>query len=534
MITSFKETVIQSGFAILFLISIFLHSSLFTDPYIVPKWLFAILIILGMGIYFSVATLLGKSVTMNTSLVGKSMAIICCFQALYGLLQYFSLLPSNSVYGITGSFDNPAGFAITLSAGLPFIGFLIQKGNSKYFQYVGWATGIILLTAIILSYSRAGIVSVIVICALFLYSRFIRKRIWKYILLGSVVLVIVGCYWMKKDSADGRLLIWQCGINMVKDSPWIGHGMGSFEAHYMDYQAEYFSMHGQQNNYAMLADNVKQPFNEYLGVLLNFGIIGLLVLAAIIFLLFYCYKKNVTNEKRIALYALISIGTFSLFSYPFTYPFTWIIVFLSVFIIIREYIEAFLAMSWRRNLICILVLGCSIVGIYKLVERIQAELKWGKISKLALCGAHSEALPAYEKLEKFFADNPYFLYNYAAVLLEDKQYEKSLEVSLKCRQYWADYDLELIIGETYQQLREDRRAEAYYNNAALMCPSRFLPFYKLFTLYKENGKKKQMYDIAELIVNKPVKIRTSSILMMKRNAKKTLLGAGYREFVSSP
>ncbi len=56
------------------------------------------------------------------------------------------------------------------------------------------------------------------------------------------------------------------------------------------------------------------------------------------------------------------------------------------------------------------------------------------------------------RLEKMFVSNPYFLYNYAAVLQEMKQYTESLEVALKCRQYWADYDLELIIGENYQQL----------------------------------------------------------------------------------
>lgn len=518
-----KQTFIQSSFAILCLVGVFLHSSLFTGPYIVPKWLFVILIILGMGVYGSVGTLLGKSMRLNTSLAGECIVVICCLQALYGLLQYFSLLPSNSVYGITGSFDNPTGFAITLSAGFPFIGFLIQKGNRKYIQYLGWGIGILLLITVVLSYSRAGIVSVIVICALFLYSRFIRRRIWKYLLLGSMVLILLCCYWMKKDSADGRLLIWQCGINMVKDSPWTGHRLGSFEAHYMDYQAEYFRSHGQQNRYAMLADNVKQPFNEYLGVLLNFGIIGLLVLATIIALIIYCYKKNTTHEKRIALYALISIGTFSLFSYPFTYPFTWIITFLSIFIITREFINDFLAVSWRRNVVCVLVLGCSIVRIYKLVERIQAELEWGKISKLALCESYDVALSSYEKLEKIFGDNPYFLYNYAAVLLEDKQYEKSLEVSLQCRRYWADYDLELIIGENYQQLKDKGKAEAYYYNAAMMCPSRFLPLYKLFSLYKENAEQELMYNMAELIVNKPMKIRTSSILMMKREMKRELI-----------
>ena len=45
---------------------------------------------------------------------------------------------------------------------------------------------------------------------------------------------------MKKDSADGRLLVWICSMNMIKDNLLLGWGIGGFEAHYMDYQASYF------------------------------------------------------------------------------------------------------------------------------------------------------------------------------------------------------------------------------------------------------------------------------------------------------
>ena len=61
------------------------------------------------------------------------------------------------------------------------------------------------------------------------------------------------------------------------------------------------------------------------------------------------------------------------------------------------------------------------IGIYKLVERTQTELEWGRISKLTFSDSYNETLPVYEELEKVFVNNPYFLYNYAAVLLEKKQ-----------------------------------------------------------------------------------------------------------------
>ena len=132
-----------------------------------------------------------------------------------------------------------------------------------------------------------------------------------------------------------------------------------------------------------------------------------------------------------------------------------------------------------------------------------AEKEWGNTSRLALCGASGKTL----------------LYNYAAILLENKQYEESLTVALQCRKYWADYDLELMIGENYQELDKYELAERYYDNASMMCPSRFLPLYKLFHLYKNMGNRKCMLRVAESVIDKPMKIKTSAIRMMKREMK---------------
>lgn len=93
---------------------------------------------------------------------------------------------------------------------------------------------------------------------------------------------------------------------MVKDAPWTGHGVGSFEAKYMDYQADYFKEYGSQNRYAMLADNVKQPFNEYLGVLINFGIVGLALLWVWWGRLCIVIGKSYTRKENSSLYFAIN------------------------------------------------------------------------------------------------------------------------------------------------------------------------------------------------------------------------------------
>ena len=53
-----------------------------------------------------------------------------------------------------------------------------------------------------------------------------------------------------------------------------------------------------------------------------------------------------------------------------------------------------------------------------------------------------------------------------------------------------------------------------------MCPSRFLPLYKLFHLYKTNGEKERSLAMAEAVISKPMKIKTTTIRMMKREMER--------------
>ena len=77
-----------------------------------------------------------------------------------------------------------------------------------------------------------------------------------------------------------------------------------------------------------------------------------------------------------------------------------------------------------------------------------------------------------------------------------------------------------MIGENYQELDKHELAEKYYDNASMMCPSRFLPLHKLFYLYKDVGNRERMLDVAKSIIDKPMKIKTSTIRMMKREMKR--------------
>ena len=160
------------------------------------------------------------------------------------------------------------------------------------------------------------------------------------------------------------------------------------------------------------------------------------------------------------------------------------------------------------------------LGQVRLGARTQSERSWQEASELAFCHSYDEALPYYVSLKHRFEDNPYFLYNYAAVFTEAKEYEKALKVALECRKYWADYDLELLLGDIYREKKDYKQAEEYYMSASYMCPSRFLPLYQLYELYKCIGNTEKASELAKILLEKPAKVNSALIRKIRYMVKK--------------
>lgn len=242
-------------------------------------------------------------------------------EALYGIAV------TRSSLGISGHFGNPAGFAAFLAALLPFA--LYFTGHRKKLLVAsGIIASLIIFTAILLSRSRAGLVAASVVIIFGLWPRI--SPVWKRFsspvktafLFGVIVLGMAGAtllYLHKKDSADGRLLIWRNTAAMIADKPLLGHGPDGFRSKYMLYQAAYFRTHP-DSRYAFLADNVRVPFNEYLGFTVEYGIVGLLLLGSVLFVILRGNLTRAGKHGRTPALSLLGIGIIALFSYPFHYP----------------------------------------------------------------------------------------------------------------------------------------------------------------------------------------------------------------------
>ncbi len=67
-----------------------------------------------------------------------------------------------------------------------------------------------------------------------------KNNILVLLIAGIMVSGLAGMYFLKKDSANGRLFIWKVTLKMIGDYPLTGTGFGGFKARYTDYQAAWF------------------------------------------------------------------------------------------------------------------------------------------------------------------------------------------------------------------------------------------------------------------------------------------------------
>lgn len=436
---------------------------------------------------------------------------VCVLQACYGLMQYVGILHTYSVFKIIGSFDNPAGFAACLATGFPFCFSVITRGKLRcYFGIISLA---IIMMAIILSGSRAGMIALIIVCYIYIgdkyYHKFKKYRKYSIVLFAVLLLAGMGLFFLKKDSAIGRILIWKNSLEMIVNKPILGSGVGAFLGNYMQYQANFFELDS-NSLYTMLADNVTHPFNEYLLLIIEYGMLGFFLFVTVIFVVIKYFE-------RITVYhlCLVSVGVFACFSYPLRYPFVVVLIAYSLTKIVTRKIVILKINYFAKTVGGLLVGGISLF----LIKDVQFEYRWGKLVQQLQAENYRKFLSDYEKLYFQWNGDPMFLYNYAAILNRVEQYDKSNDVLNRCIPYFNNYEVQMLIADNYFELKQWSQAEVYYFIAHHMIPSKFVPLYKLMMLYATVGDQQKSLRIAYLIINKEIKIRSGAVYYIRTEAQ---------------
>lgn len=508
---------------------VFITSGLFKDIENAPKEFFIIISITFL-LFFCFASHKGLYkllITLQSNLLLHGIIIVCMLTSVHGFLQYFGLISSNhSAFPITGTFENPAGFAAVQAAMFPFVFTkCFDKAIGKVSQLFTIAVSVLCFVSVVLSGSRTGFIalcSVIVVVFAFTeaITSFFKTHRWLWapmILLTASILVLL--YHIKPDSADGRLFIWSRCFEMIKEHPLLGYGASGFHRCYMSAQADYFRVH-QESPFIMLADNVTHPFNEYIKLTIQFGMVGFF---AAIFLLIWIIWKLFKSEKKTKVLGLSFVASLFImcqFSYPFRYAVVWLMCFIAITpAVVNWEKQSFEIPSYIR----IVTSSLMILILATTLRRMYYDMKWAEISKRALIGQVDRMLKYYEGMPSDIRHNPLFLYNYAAELNYSKLHEKSIALTLKCAENWNDYDVQILFASNYAYLHDAENAIRSFDLAYDMIPCRFEPLYGKMLVYLQSNDTVNALRMANEIYEKPVKIQSNRVSFIVECAQQLLI-----------
>jgi tetratricopeptide (TPR) repeat protein len=527
-------------------VSYFLHSS-----EAVTKHLLLALIIL-LYFYFRMFLSAAKSNGYRLALFFLATGLV---EAVWGLRQLYGLEHSqHSLFRLTGSFFNPGPYACYLAVVLPAaFGYLLRDRNCtkvkfriRYWPlYLRWGIALLtcagILSVLPAAMSRASWLAAIGGCGMVLYSmiqKFKNSKIqnqfagefsrFQKVLFFCFLAVLtvsggIGMYRMKKDSADGRALMWKIALQTAVHHP-LGVGIGYFSGSYGHTQADYFASGRGTEQEEHVAGNPEYGFNEYLQIAVEQGVIPLVLFLAITG---YSVYAGVRRKRMEATASLLALLIAAVASYPFSVlPFLIVMAFLLAWIHtgcgdskIRKFKDSKIP-SFGYSVIwqcvgAVLVAGC----LYSRHPTYQAYKQWGRAKALYHARAYESGVDAYSPLYPLLADQLDFLFEYAQCLSKSERYEESNAVLEKAVKLRCDPMLYNVTGRNHQALKRYAAAESCFRKAANIVPGRIYPWYLLANLYVEMNETEKAQETARIVLTKEPKVQSTAVREMREKMK---------------
>ena len=521
--------------------------------------------------------------------------------AVMGLLQLYGRIPSNhNLFPTTGPFNNPGPFAGWLVAALPAaLAILLatcsggnetrekrvlKAGRFKIdvvtspLWYVRWFLSILTFTtmfAVLLVLPPAGSRAAwIASIAGFFYvvwyypgrlklrddfrlwlSRLGRlKKILLALLLASVILAGgFGLYYLKKGSADGRVLIWKVTTGLIADRPFTGYGSEAFQRHYMSSQADWFEQGRGTPEQLVVAGSPQYPFNESLHIWLKKGVVGVILLSVILWFLLTAkcrehalmpeeeseddgkrYEPAFPSLDRAVLTGLkgtlVAMLVFAQFSYPMDIS-SFILQVVVVTALLAGKTAQVISVSGVKRLFFTVPLGVTItVGAVLVVpQRIDyytATARWKEAHRIYSTQSYDYSAALYSELYETLRHRGLFLQMYGKTLYMTGRYEESNEMLREAESYMSSQIISLTMGDNYRALGRIEDAEKAYRKAAWMVPNMIYPRYQLAQMYVEARMYEEAKSTAREILKSTIKVETEASREIRARMEEIIMEHG--------
>ena len=218
---------------------------------------------------------------------------------LYGYFQHtggFWIVDIPKMGRIMSMFGNPIFFAVHIINFIPMlIGTIFVVYNKNRFLKL---KNLFLITLLILSLvtlyytqTRAAFIGLIISVCVFIFLSIKSEKKYLYIIIffTSIIIFIILTkeIWFRQQA---HLLIWRDTVKMWYSRPFFGVGLGKFHSEFVNFASEQLRQIWPQKNFI-----INDAHNEYVQILAETGVVGLLLFFTILVTFFYSVTKKISK-----------------------------------------------------------------------------------------------------------------------------------------------------------------------------------------------------------------------------------------------
>ena len=474
-----------------------------------------------------------KGMTVLGFLLTWLLILAGAIETVWGLCQVYGYTASkHSLYALTGSFYNPGPYSGFVAMCLPVCLHEWLKRGKSVGGYIALGVLLLMLCVLPAGMSRSAWIAAAVASAYIGWMHY-RKEItaWitkhKVLTMGVVVALSValfGAYQLKKDSADGRLLMWKVAVQAIKEKPLSGYGWDYVAGAYGDAQEKYFSKGEYTEQEERVAGSPEYVFNEYLQTAMAWGVP---VLCVILLLVIAAMAGHHVSGNYGLSGAMLSLAVFSFSSYPFQFP-----LFVEAFgLLVLTGLSGWLRLFPVALLFPVGLCWCA--GIYggyvyftHVQERESVKNQWQRVRMFYHSGAYTEAVESYKPFYEGMKGNARYLFELGHACHKTGNYEESNKYLKEALKVSGDPMILNIMGKNCQAEKLYVEAEHYLLRSVSRLPGRIYPYYLLFKLYDEMPEGKYAEGrkewAARMVLEKEPKVQSTAIREMREEVRNLL------------
>lgn len=477
--------------------------------------------------------------------------LFCVFlQILYGIMQLYNIIPANdSSFIITGSLYNPGPYSCWIMVGsvLGFGIYILEPKFASLNKHIRILSIIVFFLSIIIlpsTQSRSAwigeIIGIIIVLELKhkiitnIYQTNSRKNliIYAVIILTIIAISVFFLYYYKQNSSLGRILIWKISLWSWQNNPFLGKGIGSFEFKYGFDQTQYLKVFASDLDdlTTKVLDNSRYPFNEYIKILYEIGLLGLIMLLFVIVYTLLILRNSRKNNIHSALTAVIvCFVTFSFTSYPFAIHPIGSLFFILISVSISQSSTKISLCSNSTKIKTIsyfIVILLNIVIILLITNYVTSKQKMADSIKNTKEKVNSiniiDDIKKLDIVKHTYIYEQRLLLGYISLLIKDNRYEEASILLEESTKGACVYDNLLLLAGCYEKIGNVNSALKTYQTAGEIIPHKLFPKYMAFKLFIITHQDSAAIQLGNILLSYDEKYVTTASLEIKENIKKDL------------